>query len=256
MKKIILTCIFSLLTSISFAKTNNTLNIEALENINTSLERIENAITFLTSQNEKTAYNQKQTKSETTTIFKDIKLQIDEIKEEQAKIIHEINIHKIEIENIKNIIFMIKDTNKNNKNNENNNEDEKEKEATKEPALIVNEINTDLLITEDKEKDENNLPKEKQDDTESFNKALENFNKKDFTKSAINFADNIKNFPDGKNFHNNLLHLGLSMKELGNKNNACTAFAKIINSNEKIEKEIKDKAQTNFNELTCNPGNK
>ena len=253
MKKIILTCIFSLLTSISFAKTNNTLNIEALENINTSLERIENAITFLTSQNEKTAYNQKQTKSETTTIFKDIKLQIDEIKEEQAKIIHEINIHKIEIENIKNIIFMIKDTNKN---NENNNEDEKEKEATKEPALIVNETNTDLLITEDKEKDENNLPKEKQDDTESFNKALENFNKKDFTKSAINFADNIKNFPDGKNFHNNLLHLGLSMKELGNKNNACTAFAKIINSNEKIEKEIKDKAQTNFNELTCNPGNK
>ena len=256
MKKIILTCIFSLLTSISFAKTNNTLNIEALENINTSLERIENAITFLTSQNEKTAYNQKQTKSETTTIFKDIKLQIDEIKEEQAKIIHEINIHKIEIENIKNIIFMIKDTNKNNKNNENNNKDEKEKEATKEPALIVNETNIDLLITEDKEKDENNLPKEKQDDTESFNKALENFNKKDFTKSAINFADNIKNFPDGKNFHNNLLHLGLSMKELGNKNNACTAFAKIINSNEKIEKEIKDKAQTNFNELTCNPGNK
>lgn len=151
---------------------------------------------------------------------------------------------------------MIKDTNKNNKNNENNNKDEKEKEATKEPALIVNETNIDLLITEDKEKDENNLPKEKQDDTESFNKALENFNKKDFTKSAINFADNIKNFPDGKNFHNNLLHLGLSMKELGNKNNACTAFAKIINSNEKIEKEIKDKAQTNFNELTCNPGNK
>lgn len=245
MRTIILACILSIITSTTFAKSNNSHNIEALENINTSLERIENAITSLTSQSEENAYNQKQTKSETITIFKDIKLQINEIKEEQAKLAQEINIHKIEIENLKNIIFMLKDINENKK------DDNDKKEANKNPEFIVTKRKTDLLV-EEKEEDKENT-KEKQDDSESFNKAMENFNKKDFTESAINFASNIKNFPEGKNFHNNLLHLGLSMKELGNKNNACTAFAKIINSNEDIEKEIKNKAQTNFNELKCNP---
>ena len=37
-------------------------NVEALENINLSLERIENAITSLTSQSEENAYNQSKPK--------------------------------------------------------------------------------------------------------------------------------------------------------------------------------------------------
>ncbi len=234
MKKIlILTVLMNIFSISTFARNNTSQNIEALENINTSLERIENAITTLTSQNEENTYQQKQTKAESIVLFKDIKLQIQEIKDEQNKLSKELNIQKIEIENLKNIISMLKD--------------KKFSTATEDPKTIVE--NSELLVQK------NETPKEeaKNNEDEKFKKSIEQYNKKNFTDSAIGFAANLKEFPNGKKFHENLLYLGLSMKELGNKNNACTAFAKIINSTEIINTETKKEAQKNFDELQCNP---
>ena len=219
-------------------------NVEALENINLSLERIENAITSLTSQSEENAYNQKQAKAEQGVVLKDIKLQIQEVKDEQEKFSKDVYASKIEIENLKNIVAMLQEKISvlERQKVEEKKEPVMEEKATKNP--------TDLLLVGSAKSDEKPM---KISDDESFKLAMENFDKKDFTESAINFAANIKNFPDGKNFHKNLLYLGLSMKNLENKNGACTAFAKIVNSSENIEKEIKDMAVKEFDLLKCNP---
>ena len=76
-----------------------------------------------------------------------------EIKEEQTKLAQEINIHKIEIENLKNIIFMLKDINENKK------DDNDEKEANKNPEFIVTKRKTDLLVEEKEEDKENTKEK-------------------------------------------------------------------------------------------------
>ncbi len=234
-------CLVVCFSDVAFAqRVNGQGNVEALENINLSLERIENAITSLTSQNEENVYNQKNAKAETEIVLKDIKLQIREVKDEQEKFSKDLYANKIEIENLKNIVAMLQEklsVFEKKLDEKNNMVDEK---ATKNP--------TDLLVAGPEKARES--VKISEDD--AFNLALENFDKKDFTESAINFGSNLKNFPDGKIFHKNLLYLGLSMKELNNKDGACTAFAKIVNSDEKIDDDLKSRANSELEILKCN----
>ena len=117
-------------------------SIEALENINLSLDRIENAITSLTSQNEQNAYNQKNTKAEMDVVLKDLKLQIKELKDEQEKISKDVYSQKIEVENLKNIVAMLQEklvsVEKKNPDVEKKNLDEKVAEkATKNPTALL-----------------------------------------------------------------------------------------------------------------------
>ncbi len=229
------------LSNISFAQNVGQGNVEALENINQSLERIESAITSLTSQSEENVYNQKKAKAENEVVLKDIKLQIKDIVDAQEKISKDVYSQKIEIENLKNIVAMLQEKLafvEKVKVREVEEKKEEEK-ATKNP--------TDLLLVGVSQ----DVKEQKITDDESFKLAMENFDKKDFTESAINFASNLKNFPEGNNFHKNLLYLGLSMQKLENKNGACTAFSKIINSNEQIENDVKDVATKEFNTLNC-----
>ncbi len=223
-------------------------SIDALESINLSLDRIENAITSLTSQNEQNAYNQKNTKAEMDVVLKDLKLQIKEVKDEQEKISKDVYSQKIEIENLKNIVAMLqeklfsveKKTPEIEKKSFVDEKSKVEEKASKNP--------TDLFVGGNKEE-----KAKKPSDDESFMVAMDNFEKKNFTDAAINFAANLKNFPEGKNFYKNLLFLGRSMKQLDNKNGACTAFAKIVNSTEDIDKELKVGAVKDFEKLGCNP---
>lgn len=246
MKKFIklLTFILCLTTTAVSAKPKtNSVNTEALENINTSLERLETAITTLTSQNEENSYNQKQTKSETIMVLKDLQIQINDVKEEQSKLSKELNLQKIEIENLKNITSML------NAKSTSTVDIQEQPKADSAPS--------DLLIHEkepvDEKKEDGEKPQKQFTDDETFSMAKKTFNAKEYTDSAIQFAANIKAFPDGKNFHNNLLYLGLSMQNLDNKNGACTAFAKIVNSKEEIKAEVKQRAQKEFDKLNCNP---
>ena len=91
----------------------------------------------------------------------------------------------------------------------------------------------------------------KTDNEKDFDIAYKFFNTKNYTDSAIQFAKNISEHKEGKFFHKNLLYLGLSMKELENKTGACTAFSKIVNSSETIEKFILDTAKDEFKKLNC-----
>lgn len=224
---------------VSAQRVSGRANVEALENINVSLERIENAITTLTSQSEETAYNQKNSKAEADSILKDIKLQISELRVEQEKLSKELYAQKIETQNLNNIVAMLRE-----KLDESEKVKEAEKKAEKdpEPLLVKTVVEEEKVVKE-----------EKPSDDKSFDLAMAVFDKKDFTESAIKFAANLKNFPEGKNFHKNLLYLGLSMKELENKNGACTAFAKIVNSKEDIEKNLVDRAVVEFDIMKCNP---
>ena len=238
-------CLVVCFSDVTFAqRVNGQGNVEALENINLSLERIENAITSLTSQNEENVYNQKNAKAETEIILKDIKLQIREVKDEQEKFSKDLYANKIEIENLKNIVAMLQEKLALIEKKSDEENKKSEEKASKNP--------TDLLVAN---KNVEEKKSEKISDDDSFNLAMENFNKKDFTEAAINFGANLKNFPEGKNFHKNLLHLGLSMKELNNKNGACTAFAKIVNSDEAIDGNLKSMANSEIELLKCNENN-
>ena len=131
------------------------------------------------------------------------------------------------------------------------------KEMLENMHLTKEQYQTMCGIVDDLELDDGPIPEEpkeeKPSDDKSFDLAMAVFDKKDFTESAIKFAANLKNFPEGKNFHKNLLYLGLSMTELENKNGACTAFAKIVNSKEDIEKNLVDRAVAEFDIMKCNP---
>ncbi len=219
MKKLIIFTLFlfGFNSNVLFAQTENP---DALSNINDSLDRIEIAITSLTSQSEDSIHKQKKSKNENDIMFKDLSFQIQELK-------NRITVQEMEIQNLKNTVNMLKDRSSDTITN-------------KDPAPI----NNDLL-----------MPIAPQEviltDTESFNKAMEKFNRRDYQNASIGFAENIKNFPEGENFYSNLLYLGISMQEMGIKNNACIAFEKIINANEPIISTIKDKAEENYYFIGC-----
>ena len=90
---------------------------DAIENINISIERLENNIATLTGENEKQVHNQNNIKKEITNILSDFKLQLNELYKKQNELDETIKLHKLEIENLKNITSMLMDKNKLNEKN-------------------------------------------------------------------------------------------------------------------------------------------
>ena len=77
------------------------------------------------------------------------------------------------------------------------------------------------------------------------------YGRKDFTKAAVAFAKGYEKYKDGNKGADNILKLGMSMKELGKKDEACTAFTNLPKEFPKAEESVKVKAAQLAGELQC-----
>lgn len=75
--------------------------------------------------------------------------------------------------------------------------------------------------------------------------------KKDYAKAAVSFAKGYEKYKNGSKGADNILKLGMSMKELGKKDEACTAFINLPKEFPKAEKPLKDKAAALAKSLNC-----
>ncbi len=73
---------------------------------------------------------------------------------------------------------------------------------------------------------------------------------KDYAKAAVAFGKGLEKYKNVKGA-DNLLKLGMSMKELGKKDEACTAFTTLPKEFPKAEQPVKDKAKKFANDLKC-----
>jgi len=78
------------------------------------------------------------------------------------------------------------------------------------------------------------------------------YKKQDFTKSAVAFKEGYSKYPEGTKGPDCLLKLGLSMKALGKKEDACTAFTNIPTIFGKVNPDIAKRAEDEAKALNCN----
>lgn len=77
------------------------------------------------------------------------------------------------------------------------------------------------------------------------------YKKQDFAKSAVAFKEGYSKYPEGTKGPDCLLKLGLSMKALGKKEEACTAFVNIPTIFGKVSPEIAKRAEGEAKALNC-----
>lgn len=78
------------------------------------------------------------------------------------------------------------------------------------------------------------------------------YKKQDFAKAAVAFTDGYRKYPEGTKGPDCLLKLGLSMKSLGKKDEACTAFTNIPTIFGKVNPDISKRAESEAKALKCN----
>lgn len=72
-----------------------------------------------------------------------------------------------------------------------------------------------------------------------------------YTKAAVAFGKGYEKYKDGNKGADSLYKLGLSMSQLGKKNEACAAFKALPTEFAKAEAELKNKAKTQASKLGC-----
>jgi len=77
------------------------------------------------------------------------------------------------------------------------------------------------------------------------------YKKQDFAKAAVAFKDGYSKYPEGSKGPDCLLKLGLSMKGLGKKDEACTAFTNIPTIFGKVNPDISKRAENEAKALSC-----
>jgi len=78
------------------------------------------------------------------------------------------------------------------------------------------------------------------------------YKKQDFAKAAVAFTDGYRKYPEGTKGPDCLLKLGLSMKGLDKKEEACTAFTNIPTIFGKVNPDIAKRAENEAKALNCN----
>ena len=74
---------------------------------------------------------------------------------------------------------------------------------------------------------------------------------KKFDKAAVAFAKGYNNYKNGSKGADSLLKLGLSMAQIGKKEEACLAFVNLPNEFKKANDSIKAKAKNEAQKLGC-----
>lgn len=77
------------------------------------------------------------------------------------------------------------------------------------------------------------------------------YKQQNFTKAAVAFKDGYTKYPNGTKGPDCLLKLGLSMKALSKKDEACTAFTNLPSMFEKVNQDIAKRAKKEAEALAC-----
>lgn len=77
------------------------------------------------------------------------------------------------------------------------------------------------------------------------------YSKKDFAKAAVAFAKGYQKYKNGNKGADSLFKLGMSMKELGKKDEACAAFVSMPKEFPKAEAVLAEKARKQAAEMKC-----
>lgn len=77
------------------------------------------------------------------------------------------------------------------------------------------------------------------------------YGRKDYKKAAIAFASGYKNYKTSPKGADSLLKLGMAMRELNKKDEACTAFGGIKKEFPSAEKMVLDRADVEFKKMNC-----
>ncbi len=77
------------------------------------------------------------------------------------------------------------------------------------------------------------------------------YGKKDYTKAAVAFAKGYEKYKNENKGADNLLKLGMSMQQLGKKEEACTAFVNLEKEFPKADEKLKEKAMQGAKDLAC-----
>ena len=77
------------------------------------------------------------------------------------------------------------------------------------------------------------------------------FVRKDYEGASFAFADGYKKFPKGPKAADNLYNLGMSLRALGKKREACTAFARLLDRFPKVNRTLKNRVSRQQKRLKC-----
>ena len=77
------------------------------------------------------------------------------------------------------------------------------------------------------------------------------FVRKDYEGASFAFADGYRKFPRGPKAPDNLYNLGMSLRELGKKREACTAFARLLDKFPKVNRTLKNRVSRQQKRLKC-----
>ncbi|HVG80728.1 MAG TPA: tol-pal system protein YbgF, partial [Methylomirabilota bacterium] len=75
--------------------------------------------------------------------------------------------------------------------------------------------------------------------------------RKDYRQAAVAFAEGYQNYPNSAKAPDNLLKLGLALAQIGEKADACEAFAQLGRQFPTAPQSLKDRAQRERQRLTC-----
>ena len=77
------------------------------------------------------------------------------------------------------------------------------------------------------------------------------FVRKEYERASYAFADGYKKFPRGPKAPDNLYNLGMSLRELGKKVEACTAFGRLLDQFPKVNRTLKNRVSRQRKRLKC-----
>jgi TolA-binding protein len=187
--------------------------------------KLEESMAALTAKVEEEAFEEKRRVRESETAAKDAAIRLEEMGAELAAAKKKIAAYDVEMENLRNTAAYLKDQ-----------ITALESRASGAPKAIG------IAADANPPKDDSALivapapaPAPETPDDKAYKEAKKAFESKDWAAAAIAFADNMRDYPEGANFYNNLAGLGLSFAELGNGEKACKAFATITSAKEKEE---------------------
>jgi hypothetical protein len=77
------------------------------------------------------------------------------------------------------------------------------------------------------------------------------FDEQKYADAALRFMDNMKAYPNGAKFYDNMFYLGLSLGALGRKDEACRTYKTLLDSDELLEGEMQKRAQAVYAGSGC-----
>ena len=85
-----------------------------------------------------------------------------------------------------------------------------------------------------------------------FLEATKKFNDGDYQGAIMKFIENMKAYPEGPRFHDNMFYMALAMSALGKKADACNTLKVLLEAGSSLERGLKGRVEAEAERLKCN----